>query len=299
MYSDYRLDTPPPDSRFRRPWSPDPYDPYPTVRRTGNREPSDVSVEALDLADYAHTLHRPQPQPQFRANDPYPSSPRPIRSFSREAPSLMSPGGTASTASSSRSPARRPYSLPASTHGYLPRIAQDDQYQETEVDIGNFPAFSRHWYKGNKPLTQSPPTAYNAVPHEEQLSPFDPAFPTHRYNSYDKLPFSEPGPSSSHDSHTRNVLPWDTEAQQVPVDGEMKQERMRMLEREFAGIGKPGSNPEEETLVGSVDQRGRLITEGPRKRLATRCFQAIVTLGAAISIIYASVVRLLLIPVLR
>lgn len=247
MYSDYRLDTPPPDSRFRR---------------------QDASVEALDLAEYT----------PFRAYDPYP--PSPIRSFSRETPSLISPG---STASSSRSPVRRPYSLPAS----YPHIAHDDQYQETEVDIGNFPAFSRHWYKGNKP--KSPPSAYAAVPHEEHLSPFDPSFPTYKYNSHDKLPFSEPG---SLDSHARNVLPWENEAQDqslASVDGQVKQERMRMLEKEFAGVGKPG--PYEETLTGSVDQRGRLITEGPRKRLATRYFQAIFTLGAAISAIYASVVR--------
>jgi hypothetical protein len=77
----------------------------------------------------------------------------------------------------------------------------------------------------------------------------------------------------------------------MAVDGEVKQERLRMLEREFGGIGKPSfGHSDDDNLIGSADQRGRLITEGPKKRLANRWLQATLTLGAAISVIYASVV---------
>lgn len=314
MYSDYRLDTPPPNSRFRRPWSPDPHDPFPSARQnqTSRRESSDVSVEALDLADYARTLRRnPISQPHFRPNDPYLHSPQAIRPFSQESlhsPSLMSPGGTLSTASSSRSPALRPYSLPplsevphSFNHGYSPqnetampgdyRSPHPQQDQETEVDIGNFPAFSRHWYKDHRPLSQSPPNPYQSIPRDEGFSPFDPSFPTHNYHSSDKIALSEPGYPLSSESHSRTVLPWANEAQDqsMAVHDEVKQERLRMLEREFAGIGKPG-NTEDDNLIGSADQRGRLITEGPKKRLANRWLQVILTSGAAISVIYASVV---------
>src|SRR4051794_16142557 len=83
MYPPIVLDSPPP-SRFRRPWSPEPFDPSPASHRTippnnvydyeldpyspTRREPSDISVEALDLADYVHTLRRNRD-----AGNPYPN----------------------------------------------------------------------------------------------------------------------------------------------------------------------------------------------------------------------------------
>ncbi len=66
---------------------------------------------------------------------------------------------------------------------------------------------------------------------------------------------------------------------------------MRMLEREFGGKGGPKDEGEAETMVGCIDQRGRLITQGPKKRLAVRWVQALLALTAAISSIYAALVR--------
>jgi hypothetical protein len=43
-------------------------------------------------------------------------------------------------------------------------------------------------------------------------------------------------------------------------------------------------------MVGSVDRRGKLITQGPKKRLATRWFQVLLALGAAVSLIYIALV---------
>lgn len=63
-----------------------------------------------------------------------------------------------------------------------------------------------------------------------------------------------------------------------------------MLEREFAGQGVGKASDYDENMIGSADQRGRLITQGPKKRLATRWFQALLTLGAAVSLIYMALV---------
>jgi hypothetical protein len=328
MDPDTRLDSPPPPSRFRRPWSPDPLEPFNSSRYNRGREPSDVSVEALDLADYAMSLPRRTARPydnqyNFTPSDPYLPSHRGIRPFaqSRESlhpPSLASPGGTLSTTTSApRSPRDRPWSLPprsqdppTSSQRSVPRIAnQDDHplsggpyvYQDHEsgIDIGYFPAFARHWYSNRRPATRTPPSAYHSVPNTESISPFDPAYPTHKHNSFDlfqKQPFSDFGYHSlpsSHDSHSRDVLPWVNEAQDPlaeQLNPEVKEERIRMLEREFAGKSVGKYSGDDENMIGSADQRGRLITQGPKKRLATRWFQTFLTLGAAVSLIYMALV---------
>lgn len=326
MNSDARLDSPPPPSRFRRPWSPDPLDSFNSSSYNRRREPSDVSVEALDLADYAMSLPRRAIRPydnhyKFTPNDPSPQSPRGTRPFARsrdslEPPPLASPGGTLSTTTSSHSPRHRPWSLPprsndphSSSQRSAPRIADHDHYllsdgpytyqdHETEIDIGRFPSFARRWYPNHRPNGIPPPSAYHSVPNTDGVSPFDPAFPTHKHNSFDshksfqKQPFSDFGyhsVPSSRDSHSRNVLPWVNEAQDLlaeQLDPEIKEERIRMLEREFARKGVGKGFDDDENLIGSADRRGRLITQGPKKRLATRCFQTFLTLGAAISLIY-------------
>ncbi|OBZ69225.1 Phosphopantetheine adenylyltransferase [Grifola frondosa] len=62
-----------------------------------------------------------------------------------------------------------------------------------------------------------------------------------------------------------------------------------MLEREFCG--KQGLNVEEgERTVGGVDEKGKLITEGPKKRLAVRWLEALLSLTASISSIYTALI---------
>ena len=330
MDSDTGLDAPPPPSRFRRPWSPDPLDSSNSSRYNRRREPSDVSVEALDLADYAMSLPRRATRPydnqhNFMPNDPYPPSPQGFRPFaqSRDSlhpPSLASPGGTLSTTTSApRSPRDRPRSLPprsndphTSSQRSAPRIADHEDYLlsdgpyshqdlETEIDTGRFPPFARHWYSNHRSTARPPPSAYHSVPNIDSASPFDPAYPAHKHNSFhshnsfQKQPFSDFGYSlpSSRDSHSRNVLPWVNEAQDPlaeKLDPEVKQERIRMLEREFVRKGDGKGVDDDENMIGSADRKGRLITQGPKKRLATRWLQALLTLGAAVSLIYMALV---------
>lgn len=76
----------------------------------------------------------------------------------------------------------------------------------------------------------------------------------------------------------------------------VKEERMRMLEKEFGpkvsrkgkgkGEGEEDGEEEEEQepeelVMGSVDSRGKLVTPGPKKRVAARWLQGLVALVAA------------------
>lgn len=349
MYSPH-LDTPPPQSQFRRPWSPDPHDPLPTIHLGGfnqdrdsrllsqnydydyppqsrlvyqqRREPSDVSVEALDLADYAMTLrpNRTHENDQHYSNEMYPLS-----RDSMAPPSLTSHGETLSSMShSTRSayPSRRPFSLPpqssSSTHPTSglshryptfgnPRIPSPriQTNTDSDIDVSQFPAWSRNWYNTN---TLSPPDdIYTALPKSNfgsKHSPFDPGN-AHKYRSDDLDPFNSytAMPSYGRES-SRDIVPWSSDPPEYgPIDASLKEERIRMLEREFGpnsrtkgrnndpfldDVGKP--------LVGTVDAKGQLVTQGPKKRLVLRILQIILALAAAIPGIYAAVVCLDLSP---
>ena len=78
------------------------------------------------------------------------------------------------------------------------------------------------------------------------------------------------------------------------MDPEIKEERIRMLQREFGakfknGLGMGGE--EGDRVVGSVDENGQLVTQGPKKRSAMRVLQGLLALGSGASAIYGAVVR--------
>ncbi|KAJ7173995.1 hypothetical protein C8R43DRAFT_914559 [Mycena crocata] len=368
MYSDPRLDTPPPQSQFRRPWSPEPYDPRPSRQYhhesyrgqdryaepdfqpdyggygypeygggsapRGRREASEVSVEALDLADYAMTLRNHQANPYYGqfGQDMYPPSPPAQRPLARP-PSVVSRVETLSSnthASSSRggrNPPRRPFSLPppsvqshSSRHSHptSPRSANSHNYpyppnssrqaprpSEPDIDTAHFPAWSRNWYNKPKPTPASPPDIYTALPPSSwnsKRSPFDPgnlypeSFPQSS-DAYD--PYSHPPSSLGYDS-SRDLLPWSSEPPEYgpTIDSSIKEERMRMLEREFGPNAKSkvmennGDFLDEngKPLIGTVNSKGQLVTKGPRKRMALRITQILLSLAAAIPSIYAALV---------
>ena len=98
----------------------------------------------------------------------------------------------------------------------------------------------------------------------------------------------------------RDLLPWSSANVGNAAEGvseEVKVERLRMLEREFGGASDAiyGKGLEEEAngIVGSVDEQGRLITAGPKKRVAVRVLQALFACGTAVSGIYGALVCLL------
>ncbi|KAH8827010.1 hypothetical protein DL96DRAFT_1605164 [Flagelloscypha sp. PMI_526] len=307
-----------PRSGMRRPFSPEDryageshYNPYnPSSRR---REASDASVEALDLADYARTL-RPQQHEMYNQANPYP----PFSPVSGPPPSLLlSRGDTLSTSahshsSSPRTPRRsnhRPQSLPVSyrTHNYpyLHDPALSDPLPPAEsrqdMDISHFPAFSRSWYNNNNVL-HSPPLDDIYTPLAQasvflrliKAKPLWPQLPS-------RLPSNEPywGPGSSH-GHDSAMLPWSSEPPDYgpPIDPYLKEERMRMLEREFGPNAKSSSKVAQDDftdengkpLVGTVDDNGAMVTNGPKKRTTVRMFEILLAGVAAIPAIYAALV---------
>ncbi|KAJ7582946.1 hypothetical protein C8J56DRAFT_831969 [Mycena floridula] len=346
MYSPH-FETPP-QSQFKRPWSPDPFDPLPPSQfsraiqnesqflnqhrysydqerpmyppRQQRREPSEVSVEALDLADYARTLrpHRNDRHHQNYPEDMHMYSP-PLRPQSRDslqAPSLISRGDTLSSnthSSQYRYPSRRPFSLPPRSrptsspqtvsHRYPnfhdPRFSSVEiQQPDGEIDVSQFPPWSRNWYNTPK----SPPDIYTSLPKSQfdKRSPFDPGntMNTSPYGQYDYDPYGYDLPSTSygHESN-RDVLPWSNDPPDYgqSIDPSMKEERLRMLEREFGPNAVQRNRKDEgfvddegKPLIGTVNVKGQLVTQGPRKRTAARVFQILLAIAAAVPSIYAA-----------
>lgn len=299
-------------------------------QRQQRREPSDVSVEALDLADYAMTLkpHRNNQNYQRYPEDLYPPSQPPLRSLSRDSSQPPSLTSRADTLSSNTHSSRRPFSLPpqpsrshratsplsgsrypnlADPRFSSPQIHQPSDH-DPEIDISQFPPWSRNWYN-NQPenVLNSLPDIYTSLPKshfDPKRSPFDPGN-TLKHGSYPQLDSYSPEPyvpttSYGHESD-RDMLPWSNDPPEYGpfIDETLKQERMRMLEREFGPhaksktrIGKESDFLDEDgkPLIGTVNAQGQLVTQGPKKRIATRAMQIILAVAAAVPSIYAAVV---------
>ncbi|THH13863.1 hypothetical protein EW146_g6401 [Bondarzewia mesenterica] len=288
------------------------------------RDASDASVEALDLADYAFHLGRGRQADRpgsasaqnnyfaFQPHDEYPPSPPAVRPFSMNSrdslPSLVSSPGASSSQSHNRSinplsPPHRPFSLPPSVPSASsgsaemlrnpPYIVQSpasldhvyehpQDYEGDEIDIAHFPAWSRNWYPKGQ---QSPETRTSA----QEPSPafFDPAYTANAFSPSvnDKFnPYSVPSNSS------RDLLPWSQNDPPgyAPVDTETKEERMRMLEREFGAKGTDENEKQEVSMVGGVDAKGNLVTQGPKKRVTVRVLEGLLALGIATASIYSA-----------
>ncbi|KAG6814590.1 hypothetical protein H0H92_000119 [Tricholoma furcatifolium] len=308
-----------PHPQFRRPWSPEPFNAaehtqsIASTPQPRHREVSDASVEALDLADYSRTL-------QIRQEDRFPSSPPHPRTSldTLPQPSLVSRNGTLSTNLHSRSSqSHRPFSVPPPSQHFgatshrptdsLYGLEARTQAYESEIDITRFPAWSRNWYNTNGSVVgpTSLPDIYTPIPTSYlnpkfKRSPFDlgQLHPTSEDLSSDPNAFT-PAPSYGHES-TRDLLPWGPDPVNAgPIDSNLKEERMRMLEREFGPKAKDKGFIETDDgqildengvpVIGTVDAKGNLVTQGPKKRAALRVLQILLTLAAGGPSIYAAV----------
>jgi len=291
---------------------------YPLPRSTQRRDQSDPSVEALDLADYAQTLQRQQ-QHNSISCVPESYSARPFMHGlpSRDSltpPSLVSRDTLSSSTSgpsrySSRQQTHKPFSLPAPSQPHSNPPSSNNPYgrfdagrpspqvyrsSNPEIDIAQFPSWSQDWYHQDR-LASHPEYPSNAA-FSPKSSPFNPNHSFH-HNSYPATGTDSPhDPYAATDSE-RDLLPWnnDLPSYERPLDSSLKEERLRMLEHEFGSSGKTGHQPDfvdegGKGVVGSVDEKGKLITQGPRKRIAVRVLQIILSLVAAIPAIYAAVV---------
>jgi len=77
-----------------------------------------------------------------------------------------------------------------------------------------------------------------------------------------------------------------------------KEERMRMLEREFGPNATSKRKAQGDfldengkPLIGTVDASGNLVTQGPKKRVTLRILQLLFALGAGIPAIYVAVIK--------
>ncbi|KAG8920283.1 hypothetical protein FRC01_000841, partial [Tulasnella sp. 417] len=173
-----------------------------------------------------------------------------------------------------------------------------DPYQQPgDYDIRRFPKWSRDWYSNtlNGTTKNDAPTFPNTGPQESDLGVWPPqAAPT-----YPTYPYSSQYPqSSTQDVNSGSTLPWGNSASHLTnpddqpqyVSDSVKEERMRMLEREFGNKnGKGKEKMDDGTQIGSVDGQGVLIPSGPRRRTAARWTQTILACGGAAAGIYGAV----------
>jgi len=319
MYGDSRLG----GSQFRRPWSPeprnlghhinaeqDPYPDYPHAHREG-------SVEALDLADYARTLaDRTQgPYPPFPEYPPSPPSQRPLSSPHLLATPSLTSRDTLSSSHHSSSSRNRPFSSsPSHRHpnlglyhtDLLPQARSEPwiENHDPEIASSHLPPWLRNKVNGTTrssypDLDSHLPISQWNSPNKE--SPFDPAYIPHPSDSFTIDPHGYLPASSLGKESTRDFFPWSDDPSHLngPLHPAIKEERIRMLEREFGQKGQKhpkyveGGDFVDENgkpLIGTVDRNGNLVTAGPKKRTAARAFQILLALAASIPSIYAAIV---------
>ncbi|KAG8938599.1 hypothetical protein FRC00_014655, partial [Tulasnella sp. 408] len=175
----------------------------------------------------------------------------------------------------------------------------DPFQQPGDYDIRQFPKWSRDWYS-NTPngTTKNNGTTFPIPGNEQQESDLG-VWPPQAAPTYPTYPYSSQFPqSSAQDVSSPSTLPWGTSASHLTnpddqvqyVSDSVKEERMRMLEREFGNKnGKGKEKMDDGTQVGSVDEEGVLITSGPRRRSAARWTQTILACGGAAAGIYGAV----------
>lgn len=129
---------------------------------------------------------------------------------------------------------------------------------------------------------------------------FDPDYVQNPSDAFDPYGIRPPPFPSSAGHTSREMLPWKNDLSDPgPIlDPMMKEERMRMLQKEFGtkakGKGKTEGrglvDEEGKPLIGTVDEQGQLVTVGPRRRVALKALQVLLAASACIPAIYAALV---------
>ncbi|KAG9013009.1 hypothetical protein FRB94_004402 [Tulasnella sp. JGI-2019a] len=316
--------------------------------RRRRQEASDISVEALDLADYSNTFNYtsylgkqntlsremptfnqvpthdytryPQNSMSSRAIPPLPSNlddapsrDRPFSAQSRRSRGTVQSGRTSLGPPPSFVSARDRLSSPLSqnSHSKTPKASQKTRRQPKDrtrhmslppvfgepgdivtytqpdsiaPDVHTFPKWSREWYDPSSRPTGSSPSSPPVANHETDLGVWPPqAVTTSTHGAASALPW---GRTISHPGHTLQM----SDPPQY-VSETVREERMRMLEKEFGGGKGKSKGPyvDGEGMIGSVDVDGSLVTDGPKARKTVRVMQALLALSAAVSGIYGAI----------
>lgn len=131
---------------------------------------------------------------------------------------------------------------------------------------------------------------------------FDPDYVQNPSDAFDPYGIRPPPFPSSAGHTSREMLPWKNDLSDPgPIlDPMMKEERMRMLQKEFGTKanakekteGRGLVDEEGKPLIGTVDEQGQLVTVGPRRRVALKALQVLLAASACIPAIYAALVSL-------
>lgn len=236
-------------------------------------QPTDASVEALDLAQYHARLNAQQQYAQSQPQVYIPRAPQP---------------------------------------GYFPHVAPDSSRSPVThqspvrdfIDVGPFtysgiretsppplrlppvqPAGSPRRQQTRDPLNSPPPRSHlpwaSENPNEYDLGDPDPVFP----------------PSSPHRNDS-NSFPFNVQSATPAADTPTSETAHSPIAR---NLGETSSSPDPEAQEknwgvregdrpGDIGADGRLISNGPRKRMALRALEVLTAIGACIACIYAFIV---------
>lgn len=208
-------------------------------------------VDALDLAEYTHQLQS-----------------RPLYDHYNHSLSLA--------------PSSSPYSL-SLPPSFVPSSELTSRSSITSQVLSLPPRLAPSFSAKSQHTTRSPPH----IPHYDSEITNYPLFSRDWY-----------APSSAaRNSKSPSVLPWNAPLGPLhsdyiaPLPDEVKEERMKMLEEEFGDKPTLSVNDVEVGSGPRVDEDGNLIMYGKKMRIAVRWAQGLLSLGAAISSLYAAFVR--------
>ncbi len=237
--------------------SPSPYPRYSPAPRTTPRHmslPAPIPGEPMIFA-----ANRSQPSPKFGTSVFDEAGDVDVNSFPKWSRGWYDQGNSTQPGTGRR---KGDLTFPNPASGSRETLRQE------EADLGIWPPQAAP----NYPSTSTYP--YAPYPHSAPSSPRrDPMSPS----SPPPMPWGQSSSALGHGYDTTDGTP-----QYVPDS--IKEERMRMLEKEFGssskGKGKERAWGTSDAPVGAIDAQGSLVTDGPKRRTAVRWMQ---TLLAAVS----------------
>ncbi|KAG9098361.1 hypothetical protein FRC07_010655, partial [Ceratobasidium sp. 392] len=280
------------------PWQPAPYNPqrqstlpaapgYAPYAGQHQQQPTDTSVEALDLAEYSSRLNA-QSQPQLRAQP----------QMYHSQPGYYHPASYPQSAY----PVMQSHPVPAQ-YDYNQAQAQRVQARSPPRDFIDSGPFSYTGVRETSPSpVRIPPPQSRPVPAPRHESPRSSRghlpWATENDNEHDlgePDPVFPPSPSSPRRADSTNTFPFNVQ-QAAATESNAHTATSETLHESQANA--PSSDPEmgkderdwgvhEGDRPGDVGPDGKLISNGPRLRIAVRVLEALTAAGAISACIYA------------
>ncbi|KAF8609878.1 hypothetical protein BDV93DRAFT_517105 [Ceratobasidium sp. AG-I] len=268
----------------------------PNAQYAGHQQQAtDASVEALDLAAYSAHLHNQQ---QYAQSQPqmYPSQPQQSTYYPQAPPYQYA----------------APQPAVASQPQFAPEQYHQTQHSQSQTPIRDFIDAGPFSYSGiretSPPRVLSPPAQPRPAPRrqsidhsrsppppqsprghlpwatesEHDLGEPDPVFPPHR-NDSNSFPFNVQSAAAESNAHTTTSEAATPEggANANPHKSYFSPDPEAHQPKNDWGVHQGGSRP------GDIGADGKLISNGPRLRMAVRALEAVAPIGACVACIYA------------